>query len=198
MSTVNNHVIYSRVSTSEQDAQQQSELLKKAYPQCKLVYEDHFTGSTLQRPELQAMIRTLKEGDSVYCYDVSRLGRNTTDVLAITEELKQLGVKIVIHTLGGVDITSTHGKMVLTVLASVATMQREEMLEKQAIGIQTAKAQGKYKGKQTNPETAIKCSKVQSAITSKDMKMTVPEALKAFDVGRATFYRWKKEQKTSK
>lgn len=187
------HIIYSRVSTLEQNAQQQTDLLTKAYPQAKTVFEDFFTGKTLERVEFSKMREQLKSGDTLYVYDISRIGRDTSQVLQFTQELEDKNIKLVVFTLGGIDITSSHGKMIMTVLASVATMQREEMLEKQAIGIQRAKEEGLYKGRKANPETAIKCKEILELVTNNVLKL--PEALKAKAISRPTYYRWKANNK---
>lgn len=87
-------------------------------------------------------------------------------------------------------MTSSTGKMVLTVLASVATMQREQMLEKQLIGIARAKLEGLYQGKQASPQTLIKCKKADDFINNKGL--TIAQACKLSSVSRATYYRYKK------
>lgn len=187
------HIIYSRVSTVDQNVEQQTDILKEKYSQAEHVFEDKFTGTSLERPKLQELLEFVIEGDTVYVYDVSRLGRCTEDVLALAKQFEDKKVSLVVFKLSETDITTSHGKMILTILASVATMEREQMLEKQAIGIKRAKEEGKYKGRQASPETSAKCQKVFDAVESKALKL--PEALKAFDIGRATYYRWKSNQK---
>jgi len=187
--------IYSRVSTVTQNGEQQTkELLRhlKIKAADAVIYEDKVSGKNLDRPQLDKLLNDMSEGETVYCYDVSRLGRNTQDVLELVSKFKAGGVKLVIQTLSGIDITSTHGEMILTVLASVATMQRNELLEKQAIGIERAKEEGKYQGRKANADTVIKCQKVFDTVSNKVLKL--PEALKAFDTSRATYYRWKANQ----
>ncbi len=181
-------IIYSRVSTVEQNVMQQAAYLKSAYPSVGKVYEDEFTGSTLDRPAFSEMRANLQTGDEVIFYDVSRIGRNTIEVLEFVNDMVAKGVVVRVHTLGGIDLTSATGKMTLTVLAAVAEMQRTEMLEKQAIGIATAKSEGKYKGRQQSPETLIKVEKVKKFI---ECGLSVQEACKAASIGRATFYRLK-------
>lgn len=188
--TESNHIIYSRVSTTDQNVEQQTELLKSHY-ECTKVFEDKVSGSNLDRVEFNKMVSELKKGDTVYVYDISRLARNTIDALTITDEFKSKGVRLIVHTLSGVDITSTHGKMVLTVLASVATMQREEMLEKQRIGIERAQKEGKYKGKQVNPKTIEACENVYKH--ELDKSLSIAKALVAHGVSRGTYYKWKKD-----
>ena len=184
------HFSYARVSTTSQDTEQQTKVLKEAY-KIDISFEDKASGKNLYRMNLDAMLTVLKEGDSVFCYDVSRIGRNTQDVLNLVELLKNKGVKLIIKSLDGMDITSPTGKLILTVMASVATMERETMLEKQALGIEKAKLLGKYQGKKANPKTAVKCAAVLESVNN---GLKVPEALRAHEVSRATYYLWKSQQ----
>ena len=89
--------------------------------------------------------------------------------------------------MGKIDITSAAGKMVLTTLAAVATMQREQMLEKQAIGIATAQAEGKFKGKPKSQATIDKCLK---ALEYHSKGLPKEASAKAAGVGIATLYRY--------
>lgn len=80
--------------------------------------------------------------------------------------------------------------MILTTLPAVATMQREQMLEKQAIGIATAKADGKFKGKQQTQATIDKCI---AALDYVEKGLSKEAAAKAAGIGVATLYRFIKE-----
>lgn len=179
--------IYARTSTVEQNVQQQINYLKGKY-NVDGVYSDQQTGKTLDRPEFVKLKAVVKSGDSIVVQDLSRIGRNTTEVLAFVDDMVDKGVGINIDDLGQIDITSSAGKMVLTTLAAVATMQREQMLEKQAIGIATAKAEGKYKGKQQSQATIDKCKEAISLIDG--MGYSKEKASKASGVGVATLYRY--------
>jgi len=181
--------IYSRVSTVEQNATQQTELLKDKYKH-NGVFEDQFSGKDFDRPAMNEMLAALTVGDSVVFYDISRIGRNTVDVISFCDDMTSKGVQVIIHTLGGVDITSSTGKMVLTTLAAVAEMQRTEMLEKQRIGIERAKVEKKYKGKQVSQETIDKFTKITSLIDNNGLSVT--DALKTVNLSRAQYYRMKK------
>ncbi|MEZ9943784.1 recombinase family protein [Vibrio breoganii] len=144
---------YCRVSTTDQNIEQQIELLKSKY-QIDRVFAEKLSGKELyNRNQLALLLDTVQSGDTIFVQSLDRLGRNTTDVLVLVELLKQKQVELHILELGGVDITSAEGKLIISVLASVATMQREQMLEKQAVGIARAKLESpeKYKGKQQYP-----------------------------------------------
>lgn len=180
--------IYSRVSTIEQNVQQQTELLAQSYKH-DAIFEDKFSGKDLERPEFLRMLSKLRGGDSIVFYDISRLGRNTQGVLDFCEKMNQDDIKVIVHTLGGMDITSSTGKLVLTTLAAVAEMQRTEMLEKQRIGIERAKRDGRYKGKQILESSLVEYRKVNELV---GLGMSQTKAIAIIGMNKSKFYRLKK------
>jgi DNA invertase Pin-like site-specific DNA recombinase len=186
--------IYARTSTIEQNVQQQIDYLKSKY-KTDGVYSDQQSGKNMSRPSFIELLHTVKSGDTIICQDLSRLARDTQSLLSFVEEMSRKNVSIQIDDLGSTDITSATGKMVLTTLAAVATMQREQMLEKQIIGINRAKAEGKFKGKQQSQKTINACIK---ALEYVDKGLTKDASAKAAGVGKATLYRYIKDNKKQK
>jgi DNA invertase Pin-like site-specific DNA recombinase len=78
-----------------------------------------------------------------------RLARSTAELLAIEADLSKRGMGLVVLSMGGerLDTRNPTSKLMLTILAGVATWEREIMLERQREGIAAAKAEGKYKGR---------------------------------------------------
>lgn len=187
--------IYARVSTVDQNVDQnvdqQVELLQRECP-AAVIYKEKQSGKDLNREQFNALRSKVKAGDSIRVLSVSRLGRNTLAVLQFIEDMKGRSVSVFVHDLGGLDVTSPIGKIVLTTLAAVAEMQREEILDKQRIGIERAQAEGKYKGKQVNPKTVKAC---KAALEYTNKGLSKEAAAKAAGVGVATLYRYIKEYK---
>lgn len=182
--------IYSRVSTKEQNLQSQANELLLSHPDA-LVFEEKQSGkSMVDRPVFQNLISTVKAGDRIIVRELSRIGRNTRDVLALFEELESKGVAVLIKELQ-LDSTTATGKMVLTVMASVSQMEREIMLERQKAGIEEAKQAGKYRGKQPSPKTIKAC---KEAVGYVENGMSKEKAAKAAGVGVATLYRYIKTE----
>lgn len=179
--------IYSRVSTVDQNSEQQGKLLAEKYAHDYIV-EEKASGKDMERPKFQALVDKLTQGDTLIVYDISRIGRQAREVLEATESLKQRGVHLIIHTLGAIDITSPTGQMMLTVFSGFAQMEREMMLERQRIGIERAKAEGKYKGRSaTNPEVVATAKRLVAE------GLSVGQAAKQLKVGQSTMYRLLKE-----
>lgn len=183
--------IYSRVSTKDQNSELQANELLESYPNA-LVYEEKRSGKDIvNRPIFQRLLNTVTKGDRIIVRELSRLGRNTTQVLSLFEELENKGVTVVIKELE-LDSTSATGKMVLTIMASVSQMERELLLERQRAGIEEAKQAGKYKGKQASPVTIKKCKEAIEYIKN---GMSKEKSARAAGVGIATLYRYIKSEK---
>ncbi|MBL4900616.1 MAG: recombinase family protein [Colwellia sp.] len=125
--------IYARVSTDEQNVELQVKYLADKYPHDAVVTEI-FTGTTTNRPKLQELILKLKSGDSLIVYHVSRFGRTTSEVLDTVENIQKKGV-VYVDQLQEIDIASGVGKLLFTMLFGLAELEREQMLERQTIGI---------------------------------------------------------------
>lgn len=136
---------YCRVSTAEQNLDRQIEGLKK-YDIEKWFTEKVSGKNATDRPELQAMLDFAREGDTIYIHDFSRLARSTKDLLNIVELLNTKGVHLVSNK-ENVDSSTPTGKLMLTMIGAIAEFERQNLLDRQAEGIQLAKAQGKYKGR---------------------------------------------------
>lgn len=179
--------IYARTSTTDQNVDQQVDKLKEKHSD-GIVYKEQISGKSTDRPTFNALKEKVATGDTIVVLSVSRLGRNTVQVLEFIELMKETSVAVIVDDLGGIDVTSSMGKLVLTTLAAVAEMQREEILEKQRIGIDRAKAEGLYKGKQQSPKTVKACKEAINLITKMDYSKM--KAAKAMGISIATLYRY--------
>lgn len=138
------NVAYVRVSTVEQNEARQVEALQKY--DIEKWYTEKISGKDIDRPELQTMLDFVRQGDTVYIHDFSRLARSTKDLLDIVELLKRKGVHLVSNK-ENLDTSTPQGKLMLTMFAAFYEFERANMLERQAEGIAVAKREGKYKGR---------------------------------------------------
>ena len=175
--------IYARVSTEDQNSEQQAAFLADKHKH-DFIVEEKFTGTTTDRPRFQKLLNSLKSGDTLIVREVSRIGRKTQEVLAVTQELKEKGVHLLIDQLGGLDVTSAAGEMILTVMAGLANMEKEQLKERQLIGIARAKAEGKYKGRKGIDEGTIKTARL--LIEQGQSKASVAKQL---NIGLSTLYK---------
>ena len=136
---------YVRVSSADQHEARQVESLKK-YDIDKWFSEKVSGKNVTDRVQLQAMLDWVREGDTVYVHDFSRLARSTKDLLSITEQLSEKKVHLV-SLKENLDTSTPTGKLMLTMIAAINEFERQNLLERQAEGIAIAKKAGKYKGR---------------------------------------------------
>lgn len=139
------HIAYVRVSTAEQNEARQIEALKKHT--IDKWFTEKVSGKNMNRPQLEAMLDYVREGDTVYIHDFSRLARSTKDLLTIVEKLQNKKVHLVSNK-ENLDTSTPTGKLMLTMIAAINEFERENLLERQREGIAIAKEQGKFKGGQ--------------------------------------------------
>ena len=139
------HIAYVRVSTAEQNDARQIEALKKH--NIDKWFTEKVSGKNMNIPQLEAMLDYVREGDTVYIHDFSRLARSTKDLLTIVEKLQNKKVHLVSNK-ENLDTSTPTGKLMLTMIAAINEFERENLLERQREGIAIAKEQGKFKGGQ--------------------------------------------------
>ena len=138
-------VAYVRVSTVEQNESRQIEALEKH--QIEKWFTEKVSGKDTNRPQLKAMLEFVREGDTIYIHDFSRLARSTKDLLEIVDQLNAKGVHLVSNK-ENIDSSTPSGKLMLTMIGAIAEFERQNLLERQAEGIAIAKREGKFKGGQ--------------------------------------------------
>jgi DNA invertase Pin-like site-specific DNA recombinase len=139
---------YCRVSTPDQKAgleAQQRDLLAAG---AERVFAEQVS-SVAERAKLAECLAFLRDGDVLMVTKPDRLARSTTELLAIEADLTRRHVALVVLSMGGerLDTRNPTSKLMLTILAGVATWEREIMLERQRDGVAKAKAAGRYKGR---------------------------------------------------
>ena len=138
------NIAYVRVSSVEQNEARQREALQ-GY-KIDRWFVEKASGKDTKRPKLQEMLDYVREDDTVYVEEFSRLGRSTADLLSIVQQLEDAGVKFV--SIKEKFDTKTHaGKLQMTMMAAIAEFERAMILERQREGIAIAKRAGKYKGR---------------------------------------------------
>lgn len=134
---------YIRVSTVEQNEARQIEAMK-LYSIDKY-FTEKVSGKNANRPKLQELLEFIREGDTVYVHDLSRLARNLTDLLNIIQLITNKGAFLVSNK-ENIDTNTASGRLMIAMLGAIYEFERENTLERQREGIAVAKAQGKYKG----------------------------------------------------
>ena len=179
------YIGYARVSTMEQNEARQLHSFEGYTEKIKKVFIDKLSGKNTDRPQLQAMLSYVREGDVVVVSDFSRLARSTRDMLQIVQELTDKKVGL-ISLKENVDTDTPQGRFMLTVFAALAELERETILQRQREGIAIAKQQGKYKGRKPIPFNEEKfraeCKKWRNG------EQTAVSTMKKLNIKRNRFY----------
>lgn len=142
--------VYLRVSTDEQTVENQRlHILSNGFAVDGWYQDDGVSGTkpAMTRKGFQQMMSVLKRGDSCICTEVSRLGRNTADVLSVIQKFKEMGVKLRILQLAGVDLTDAAGELIVSVMAAISSFERSTLISRTNMGLARAKSEGKILGK---------------------------------------------------
>ena len=143
--------LYARVSTVGQTTENQIAEVKAAgfAVQPSRVITETISGSApaMQRPAFRKLLDRLEADDVLVVTKLDRLGRNAMDVRATVDALAALGVRVHCLALGGVDLTSSAGRMTMQVIAAVAEFERDLLVERTQAGLSRARGTGKRLGR---------------------------------------------------
>lgn len=184
------NIAYVRVSTEEQNEQRQIEALEKF--NIEKWFKEKVSGKNTDRAELKNMIEFARDGDTIYVLDFSRLARSTIDLLSLVDQLNKKNIHLV-SIKENVDSSTPTGKLMLTMIGAIAEFERANILERQREGIEIAKREGKYVGRQpakvnkelfeTSYEQYItrKLNKIQFAAKINVTRPTLDKLIKAYE-----------------
>lgn len=184
------NIAYVRVSTEEQNEQRQIEALEKF--NIEKWFKEKVSGKNTDRAELKNMIEFARDGDTIYVLDFSRLARSTIDLLSLVDQLNKKNIHLV-SIKENVDSSTPTGKLMLTMIGAIAEFERANILERQREGIEIAKREGKYVGRQpakvnkelfeTSYEQYItrKINKIQFAAKINVTRPTLDKLIKAYE-----------------
>ncbi len=139
---------YARVSSKEQNLDRQLQALESV----SKVFSDKMSGATTERPQLQAMLDYIREGDIVVVAELDRLGRNNKDLTQIMNIIQQKGATLEVQNLpsmNGIEDDNLRrliNNLVIELYKYQAESERNRIKERQAQGIVLAKENGKFKG----------------------------------------------------
>jgi putative DNA-invertase from lambdoid prophage Rac len=142
---------YLRVSTTGQTADNQlQEIMAGGFKvEPRRVVTETVSGNvaTAQRRGFTRLLDRLEPDDVLVVTKLDRLGRNVMDVGSTVAKLAALGVRVHCLALGGVDLTSSTGKLTMNVINAVAEFERDLLVERTQAGLSRAKAEGKTLGR---------------------------------------------------
>jgi DNA invertase Pin-like site-specific DNA recombinase len=177
---------YIRVSSIDQNSERQLEGVK-----LDKIFTDKASGKDMNRPQLQAAIQYVREGDTLIVHSMDRLARNVEDMLRLVRELNTKGVSVEFikeNMTFSANKDDPRSMLMLTLLGAFAQFERALIKERQREGIAIAKAKGVYKGRQP------KLDAEQTRKLRERVEAGVPKAKVAreFGINRDTLYQYLK------
>ena len=176
---------YIRVSTKEQNTGRQYEDFTAKGIALDKVFEEKLSGKNADRPQLQAMLSYLREGDTLYVESFSRFARSARDFLNIVNTLNEKGVSFV-SLKENIDTTTSQGKFMLTVFAGLYELERDNILERQREGIDLALKEGRAYGR---PKASFSTTFADNYKLWKAGQLKAVDFMKIENIPKSTFYK---------
>lgn len=174
---------YARVSTRDQNLELQIEALTKAG--CKKIFEDKISGSRAERTGLANMLEMLRERDTLVVWKLDRLGRSVKNLIDLVGNLSKKGVQFKSLT-DAIDTGTPSGRFFFHVMASLAEMERELMVERTRAGLEVARQLGRTGGRSRK----MTDSKIEAAKKLLANGMPPRDVAKNLSISVPTLYRW--------
>ena len=174
---------YARVSTRDQHAEGQEDVLRAAG--CNRVFVEHASGILARRPVLDEALSYLREGDTLVVTKLDRLGRSVANLKHVADDLQARGVGLKALS-QGIDTTTPGGRLFFHMLAAIAEFEHDLIVERTKDGLAAARARGRNGG----PKFKLTPTMVAQARAMYDGKQhTVQQIADTFRVSRPTIYR---------
>jgi DNA invertase Pin-like site-specific DNA recombinase len=173
---------YARTSTLEQQAGLDAQIRDLKAGGCEKIFHEQVS-SVGKRPQLEAALDFIREGDTLLVTKLDRLARSTQHLLEVADRVKAKGADLCILNLGA-DTSTATGRLMFTVIGAVACFERELMLERQREGVARAKAEGKYKGRK--PTARARAAEI-AALKADGVRPV--DIARRLGIGRASVYR---------
>lgn len=193
---------YIRVSTAEQNTDRQLDALKKYVTNDRDIFIDKVSGKTFDRPKYQALKSTLRHGDTLYIKSLDRLGRNKQAIKEELEHFRKDGIIVRcldipttlldFGTFGDFQkaIMEMINNILIEVIGTIAEQERKTIRQRQAEGIESAKARGKHLGR---PKAKLNDTFKDTYREWKQGNIMAVDAMRIEGLPKATFYRLVKE-----
>jgi DNA invertase Pin-like site-specific DNA recombinase len=143
---------YGRVSTKEQQSENQRlEVERAGYDVSYWFADEGVSGKVpaMERAQFAVLLNKIRDGEMLVVSKLDRLGRDAQDIGATIKMLAARRIEVIVLQLGKLDLTSSAGKLMLTMLGAIAEMERDLLVERTQAGLARAKAEGKTLGRPT-------------------------------------------------
>lgn len=182
---------YARVSKEEQTIDRQLDLLEERG--AEEIIQEKMTGTKKERPGIEKLLLITRPGDTVLVESISRLGRNTLDILVLIQQLEEKGIEF-ISIKENMDTSTPTGKAMLQLMGVIAELERNLIAERIREGLKASQRRGTHVGRpRKDPEIMNVALKMYDS-----EEYSVKEILKATNIAQGTLYRAINERKLAR
>ena len=176
------NVGYARVSTIGQSLDVQLSKLNEFG--CDEIFQDKHSGTTADRPKLKQCRKYVRKGDNLVITKLDRLARSTYHLTQIAEELKEKGVGLVVLD-QNIDTSTSTGKLLFNMLASIAEFETEIRKERQMEGIAKAKEKGVHFGRKPK----LQDQEIEELRQEREKGVKISDLMAKYSLSKASVYR---------
>lgn len=173
---------YARVSTADQNPESQIDALRQAG--CARVFTDHASGAKSSRPQLDAALDYLRDGDTLTVWRLDRLGRSLPHLIEVVQALGDRGVEFCSLS-EAIDTTTPTGRLLFHVAGAFAQFERDLIRERTNAGLMAARERGRQGGR----PTVMTPERVATAQQMRATGKSIEQIANVFGVGRSSVSR---------
>jgi DNA invertase Pin-like site-specific DNA recombinase len=179
---------YARVSTDDQDLSLQIDSLTGLGIERDNIFTEKISGARTDRPQLDACLAKLQQGDTLVVWRLDRLGRSMHHLVELIEDLRNRGVGFRSVSDGLIDTTSPSGELIFHIFSALAQFERRLIQERTRAGLASARARGRLGGR---PPIDLEEAKVRAARKlHDDHTLNIDDICKTLHISRSTYYRY--------
>jgi DNA invertase Pin-like site-specific DNA recombinase len=173
---------YARVSTADQNLDRQLDALKNYG--IDIMYCEKMSGTKKSRPELDRMLKEVEDGDTIVIESLSRLGRSVKNLAELMEIFNNRNIRLV-SLKETIDTTTPTGKLLFTILSSLAQFERDVLVERTQEGLAASRARGRCGGHPKSDSAAVK----KAIALYNTRQYTITEIRELTGVSKSVLYR---------
>lgn len=175
---------YARVSTFEQNLDSQIDALNHAGTQ--VIYTETGSGKNTDRKELAALLKAASSGDTIIVFKLDRISRSTKHLIELTEYFEVHNIQFV-SIQDSIDTSTPTGRFFFRVMASIAELERDIIVERTRAGLSAAKARGRVGGRPATSDDKIK--QALKLYYSKNENYSLKDIKEMTGVSKSVLYR---------
>lgn len=185
---------YARISTADQKLDLQFDALIKFGVDRERIYSDQASGSRFDRPGLRSAMKALRAGDTLVVWKLDRLGRSVIDVLEMIKRLADRDI-VLISLTESLDGRTAIGKLMITILAGFAQMERDLIIERTKAGQKASRDRGIVPGRRDKMTPEIEAKAIALLAEVPPLAMNdIARELKPY-ISRTKFFYWLRDYK---